>query len=461
MRRLMMHLVVWTTAACVRGAEGPADAGQLQVAVDAGFPLPPVCDPSAEPASGALVSTPGVAATIDPQQQQGWTIVSTDGECASITPPPIPARRFWVSPDAKEWCDPVVIDGSRDVAVPRLAAPLGAFTSLLPADGSEGATIASGAESVGGLVGAGFGFWAGVASHTNCYYREALTGNGTPINRPIAIEPDGRGTGLSENFLGGYIQSALKTAPEDLSSGELLASLQVRWVDNDLHPLDDWITALDGLKEGAYNGDGSVFVDPMGRALVLGMSAPKGFGPPPPLSSFIVEARWLDSSGKLGPPFTPVLPAFYFSGHPITGASWGTLLPLPDGGFAAYEENISLFPGADTEPSGWYAFYPSGEPRVTRPPAWLEGYDGSIRLLHGGQAFGATRRDVATCARTVELVGASGKLCATLQLEGSDLCSKNDVIAPDGTLVLEKQDGCDVRWWPGLLALTQPASSSR
>ncbi|MGZ6126159.1 MAG: hypothetical protein ACXWLR_14420, partial [Myxococcales bacterium] len=58
------------------------------------------------------------------------------------------------------------------------------------------------------------------------------------------------------------------------------------------------------------------------------------------------------------------------------------------------------------------------------------------------------RRDPTTCARTAEIIGSAGQVCATLALEGSSDCTAGDRIHPDGTLVL--QTSCSLVWWPGL-----------
>jgi hypothetical protein len=60
------------------------------------------------------------------------------------------------------------------------------------------------------------------------------------------------------------------------------------------------------------------------------------------------------------------------------------------------------------------------------------------------------RRDPTTCSRTAEIVGGQGQVCATLALDGSEGCSAEEQIFPDGTLVLHEPRSCSLRWWPGL-----------
>ena len=106
-------------------------------------------------------------------------------------------------------------------------------------------------------------------------------------------------------------------------------------------------------------------------------------------------------------------------------------------------------------PSGWYAYYPSGQSGPQAVPAWLSLYNGTLRLRADGMSYaGLQYNDPNSCARTVVLVAPSGRTCYRLELEGTGTCTaRPDAIWPDGTLVVQDAappSNCQLQWWPGL-----------
>jgi len=165
-------------------------------------------------------------------------------------------------------------------------------------------------------------------------------------------------------------------------------------------------------------------------------------------------ARWMNANGPLTDSFQPIVPRYTASNGAVRFADWDTIRPLRGGGFAMFHAPATPGSGSTISPSGWYAFYPSGEGVTAEVPAWLHAYDGSLQLLTGGIAYAAVQRDSTSCARAIDLIGPSGVTCFKLAVERSDVCGVKDSIWSDGTLVL--QSGCGVKWWPRLAQVRPP-----
>jgi hypothetical protein len=259
---------------------------------------------------------------------------------------------------------------------------------------------------------------------------------------------------VTPNPLGGYVEvrthlTDAKQPPEIPTS-----TLELRFVDEALQPLGVWHTVVTYHQQI----DWWVKVDQQGRALVLAFMFPPSFGPPAPPSEWKFSARWVGASGPLSDEFQPMTPIFKpnsSSGFPLFGG-WGTILPLPEGGFAMFQYQVDPRYGGTISPTGWYAYYPSGQAGSQPAPRRLKGYDGSLRLLSGGVGYAAAvQQDPNTCARTMLLIAPSGRTCFTLAVEGTEVCKTGypDAVWPDGTLVLQNSDGhtnCLMEWWPGL-----------
>src|SRR5207249_2299139 len=144
------------------------------------------------------------------------------------------------------------------------------------------------------------------------------------------------------------------------------------------------------------------------------------------------SATWASDNGNAAvfQPVTPTVTSPHCDSPQFTG--FGSGLVLAEGGVAFYRPT-----------TGWYVHYPS----LGAPPEWLNSYDDSLKSLRKG-AYLRIRRDGASCSRSVELIGSTGQLCATLSLDGSDDCNTHETISPEGTVAL--QDGCSIRWWPKL-----------
>jgi hypothetical protein len=253
--------------------------------------------------------------------------------------------------------------------------------------------------------------------------------------RTVWISPDPRA---------GYVETHIRL--DYCNHGSVIRNLELRWLDADLNPRTQWwpVTSWDY----GYNVDPKVFVDVLGNALVL-----LWFNPPMsmPCNGSDTHGFWVSETGSVSS-FAPVTPTYR---SPLCGGpqftSFGSALALGDGGFAFYmRPNTPSGDFSAISPSGWYARYPSGSGASSPPPAWLLDRDVPLKLLSGDRAYLDTRRDSVTCARTAEILGPEGQVCATLALDGSDGCSAADQISFDGTLVLHELGSCSLRWWPGL-----------
>jgi hypothetical protein len=437
-----------STSGCRRGSyvfDGTmdeTDAGLDDAGLDARF----TCDPDAGPPAGDLLWKPGVPASVTPSQSTGWVATSTDAECVGLKPSAVPAQLSWTEP-TNSWCDPSsYVDGNGDLAF-RAGAMFQPVTRFFRPDGSAGKAITDGTENHLWLAPRASGFWllsVGGWRTRNCQFFHQLGPDGSPVQATWTEK-----LGLTPNPTGGFVQSRGTINYE--SSPPYMAE-EVRWVSAALEPLGDWHVVFTWTVEPNPNIQLQMIVDRQGRALMLSFAYPKTFGPSSPPSEWKFSARWMGQDGALGDIFEPLAPTFILNDGYTWFAGWGTLLPLPGGGVAAFHDPREPA-GGTTSPSGWYASYPGGESRTAAAPDWLQPYDGSIQMLAGGGAYVATRRDPNTCARTALLITPSGRTCYTLPLQGSNLCRLTDTIFPDGTLVL--QDHCQVTWWPGLGRLSQ------
>ena len=453
----------------------PSDAGAVAISdagtTDAGYVSPyGSCPADAGPVSveeGGLVWSSEVLPTVTRPQDAGWVTLSTDPECGSLTPGPVPPRLTWDVADAGALppaCAPARVDGQGDVGVWWLNAT-GGTSSFLKADGTaanavhDGNLTASSPESQWFSSGPD-GFVLAIASaKPDCQFLSLLGRDGLPSGP--AIQP-GLTYGQSlwmlfPNPLGGWVE--VRETTNGQTPPDNVGTLDVRFVDATLGPIGDWSNVITRRGKG-YNDDWAVGVDQQGRALVLDFIFPPSFGPPPPPSDWTFMARWIGPSGPLSDAFTPIAPVFQPSstdGYPLF-AGWGIILPLPEGGFAMHQGQTPPSQGT-ISPSGWYAYYPSGVPGYMSAPGWLTSYHNGLSLLPGGVGYAAIQYNSmpGSCARTVVLVAPSGRACFELQLAATDSCTIAyvDTIWPDGTLVIQGDsptpgDICRLDWWPGL-----------
>ena len=444
---------------------GPADTDGGDIA-DAGATadsgviyLPPTCDPDAgPPLDGGLTWHPEVPATATPPQQTQWVAVSDDPECASLAPGPIPPRLSWSGPDGGAACDPATVDSRGNLAAVWLSA-WGGTTSYFPADGSSGADIKDGwshrrqQEAQVWLAPRSTGFALISSTLTpHCTWARLLDADGSPTSTILADAIQS----MLPNPTGGFVE--VRTTSDGQQPPAIPTnSVDLRFVDDDLQPLGGWHSAIIYHQNIQF----SVRIDQNGRALVLAFLYPPSFGVPPPPSEWSFSARWMDADGAVSDEFEPVAPIFVPNTPDGTAlfAGWGVILPLPEGGFATYQYQASPTSNGSIAPTGWYARYASGESNTDPPPAWLQLYDGSLRLLAGGVGYAGIERDPGTCTRTAFVVAPSGRTCFTLTLEDTNTCDAfPDAIWSDGTVVLQNSDGrssCLMKWWPALIRLIQ------
>jgi hypothetical protein len=394
-----------------------------------------------------LVWRPGISAAVAPPQTAAWTAQSNDSECAALKPSAVPPRLSLTTPGGS-YCDPgPSVDGQGNLAV-RGSSSNPPVTFFIRADGSAGTAISDipypdTAEYHGWLVPRANGFWlSSRGARTDCYFLRQLAADGMPG------ETISTGVGLAFNPMGGFVESR---GTINYHSSPPTMSEEVRWVTDALQPLGDWHVVFTWTIDPDPNLQLAIVVDQQGRALMLSFAYPKSFGPPAPPSAWKFEARWMGPGGPLGETFEPVAPQYIINGQIISFAGWGTLLPLPGGGIAAFHDADGTLGGGRASPSGWYVAYPGPAFQTAAPPGWLQTYDGSISMIGRGAAYAATQRGSNSCARTVLLVAPSGRTCFTLPLLESESCDWDDSIRPDGTLVMRAPHGCELRWWPGLV----------
>jgi hypothetical protein len=420
------------------------------------------CDANAgPPVEDGLARRPGTPASVSPPQSGDWVQISKAPECSAILPGPVPPRLSWKGPDvtrSKPRCDPPIIDGQGDLAV-FAASDAGSGHTFFHADGSGGAALKNGAsEWQVGLTPRESGFVLVSRSRPGCYFARPLD---TDANASAAIPLDLPQADTAEamipNPLGGYVEQ--RVATDGLQSPKQLY-LQLRWLDDGLHPVGQWQTAIawTNWEQVIYR---RIVVDRRGKALVLSFLHPPSFGAPPPPAQWIFSARWMGPNGPLTDAFEPAAPRFMpaSSNGSVRFAGWGTILPLRDGGLAMFQVEARPESGGTISPTGWYAFYPTGQARAAVPPGWLQPYDGSLQLLAQANAYAALRRDANTCARNVLLVAPSGRTCFALPLDRSEICGGKDAVAPDGTVVLQRD--CQLQWWPGLARPRATSSLAR
>ncbi|TMA24624.1 MAG: hypothetical protein E6J78_20065 [Deltaproteobacteria bacterium] len=369
----------------------------------------------------------------------------------------MPAQLSWAVADGGAACDPAIIDGQGDLSVAWLNGN-GITTSYLRADGSAAAAIRDGKDGTGKPVEGQIaevprtsGFLVLSKTFTPwCNFVRPIASDANPTGPAVFVEAafPNKLQQIGQNPAGGYVEVRINSDGKQPAT----KTLDLRFVNEALLPLGDWQTALTYRE----NIQWAVNVDQQGRALVLAFMYPPSFGPPPPPADWRFSARWMGPNGPLTEEFQPVTPIFTPTSPSgfVVFAGWGTIVPLPEGGFAMYQYQTDPSYGT-ISPTGWYAFYPSRQAATESPPSWLQLYDGSLRLLANGQGYAAIEpQGPNSCARTVLLVAASGRTCFTLALEGADACNAfPDTLWPDGSLVLQNADGhssCLISWWPGL-----------
>jgi len=432
-------------AAATEGSDASVKGPDRSVPGDDGGPTPPdggftECAPDL--LDGGLTWESGIAASLVAPQQMVWQQQSTAAECAALTPAAVPTSLMWAGPSSSASCDPVVVDGAGNLAVFSLS---GATTgnTFLRSDTAAATFARDGVNELQVVVAprsAGFVVLPQIYKPW-CELGQLLT-PGVDPSTPFIVESTAGSQVLAvaPNPRGGFVE--VRKVDGRPARQEL--ELQTRWVDAALNPLADWHTVMTwrvGL-ENVWRA----MVDEQGRALIVAFVFPPSLGAPPPPSMWNFTARWMNANGPLTDSFQPIAPTYTAPNGTILFADWDTIRPLQGGGFAMFHAPATRGSGGTISPSGWYAFYPSGQGVTAEVPAWLRAYDGSLQLLAGGVAYAAVQQDSTSCAQTIQLIAPSGMTCFTLAVESADLCGMRNAIWPDGTLVL--QSGCAVSWWP-------------
>lgn len=439
---------------------GAPDSGIAVYEIDAG-PPPLACDiDSGLPNDGGISWGPGIPASVTPPQGAEWIALSDDPECAALAPGSIPSELSFTAPadecvadsDGGTHCycfgGGVAPDGQGNVAV----ASNMSYRFFL-ADGTGVATMNYTYNELAGVIwrgGSPPGWLLGSETYRPpiCDWARLVSPNGDS-SAPIPIAGS-----QAPNPTGGYVE--LATTNGLTADGNTHPALWVRWVDDSFEAPGQWHPVMTWPSD--YNNQFDIFVDQQGQALVLSFVSPMTLGTPAPPAEWSFTARWMGRDGPITPTFEPLHPTFTSasSAGDAFFAGWGTLVPLPEGGFVAFQPEASPSSGGTTAPSGWYALYPSGEASVASPPTWLQSYDGSLQLLPNRAGFAAIQHGTDTCARTAVLIGASGRACFAVPLDETNLCDGwSQYFAPGGTLVLLNTETCEYRWWPNLVRSEQ------
>ena len=403
------------------------------------------------PEDGGVVWQTVGPATVTALPQALWQRVSKAPECAEIAPRDPPPLHSWTGPDATRQlpaCDPPTVDGQGNLAV-FFGSEAGLGNAFFRADGSNGAVVMNGSnecQSGAAPLSNGFSILTHPFTQLRCQFLRTFDGNATwGPTIPMASDPDVVNA-LIPNPRGGYVQQRLINH-ENPDMSDARSTLQLRWLDSTLIPIGGWqsVITVSGLGQHEYH---RVVIDQRGNALALSFIYPISFGAPPPPSSWTFSARWMGPEGPLTDAFDPLVPTYTSPTGTMLFPNWGTILPLDAGGFAMFQVPAPAASGGTISLTGWYAYYPSGQPPTVWAPSWLTQYDGPLQLIAPGRIYASTRRDPRTCARVISLIAKSGETCFTLPVSGSDMCDARDALMPDGTLVL--QDNCQLSWWPQL-----------
>jgi hypothetical protein len=446
---LGLLLTCSSMSSCLQPPQTSRGNADLQTATDC---MPPQNDRAPDVPAAGLTVLPGKSASRAPPQVHGWLAVSDEPECAALQPGAVPARLTWDG--ESKSCDGLAVDGQGDLTL--LSYPHGAAAVqalFFGADGSN-AGVVTAARAVPESASTEMvlydeprpeGFFLMSLSFDGQGGRSYLNRSVSPakgLSMPATTEAR---NSVSANPAGGYVEKRVLNCGIAEPGNNVL---QIRWTDETLRPASDWLTVTSW--KTSLNLAWRLLVDQRGEVLVLWFLYPPSTSVADP-SAWVFGARWVSSSGRLSEVFEPAAPIYSLlagSGS-FLFADWGNFLALKDGGFAVYREPLAAGSKGTISETGWYAFYAAGVPARQAAPAWLKAYDGSIQLLSTAAGYAAIRRDASTCSRTIDFVGPKGGVCFSVPIDTSDSCSGwTDSLWPDGTLT--SQNGCQVRWWPGL-----------
>ena len=184
-----------------------------------------------------------------------------------------------------------------------------------------------------------------------------------------------------------------------------------------------------------------VGTDAKGRTLVL-WDGESFFG------ADSTAGRWLDEQGQ------PLTGIFMAGIAPRMGSrSESTLAPLIGGGLALQFEGV------------WSYGFESGDPRALPLPGALSKRQGRLERVRGGKAYALLLPAVTgECGRRVEILAPEGTSCGTLTFGQEECEGQQLVLGAEGSVLQQQrlahpgadrdgnpQNGCTLKWWPGLL----------
>jgi hypothetical protein len=410
-------------------------------------PAPPDPAPGAGSTDGPPPGAPGDGAGgtgaggEDPRATIAFERLDASGDCAGVVPEgregTAPVAIAWTPPDGAA-CEGGFTDGTGHVAVS--ARPPGATTTAWRFHARDGAALGE-ARDAAELVPAPDGFHA--------LRRTAGPGPDTPVLEQVAFGPDGaerRATTVSGD-------PATETSfgwafAADPAGGSAVAFDSVNLGGN------HWYT----LRATRFDAEGGPRAEPArvaaepGPAPIFLGTGVSGHGDQLLLrqQSAFVGAAWLDGAGAQ-----------------VASATWDagdrTEVVLGDGAYQPHALALSplLDGGLAVRVDGTYRrAYPARAGRSAPLPAWLaERAGATYRFTRGNAGYAVFRPGAGTsggdCARRIELVSPSGRLCGRAVLPAPEgACTPGAIDQGwDGSVVEQLAPGaCAWRVWPRLLA---------
>lgn len=389
-------------------------------------------DPGDPPAPSGPAGATGSTGASGPLPTLRLERLDPSAECDGLVPDRAPAPiDVHLSPPAGATCGAALADGTGRVAI---AARTGDATrwQVFRPDGS-----AAGAFSAAALVPEPSG-WHGL---------DVAAGASGPLVSQLRLSPDGAPLGTSPASADpGHLRSDLWVLAQDPRGGSFTLVGETDLFHNHFTTLEAQRFDASGAPRWpenlrlAGNGDHSfqflgAGVSTQGECLALWQH------------SADVDVLWVDRAGATAAAETRAERADGVIGSASYRAYRLELAPLLDGGLALRADGT------------FQRTYPRLATRSAPLPGWLAARAGwTYRFTRGNRGyalFPPAGEPQPTCDRAIELLAPSGRLCGRVTLRGAGApCTSGAVDQGwDGTVVQQRvKDGCDYRFWPGLLA---------